>query len=205
MASKAMTLADVQRSISDRAFRKGSFLLSSGRTSKYYIDKYVFSTDPQLLTALASLLSRELKHFDNIDRIAGADMGGVPLVAVTACETGKPCLFVRNKQKEYGTKKQIEGKVKEGDSVVVIEDVATSGKQAIDTAKILQSHGLNVLGVIAVIDREEGAREAIESENFAFRAVFTRSMLLKTNDSKRDCSTHTACSTTGLPHTIISA
>ena len=87
--------------------------------------------------------------------------------------TGLPCLFIRNQKKDYGTAKQLEGRVEKGDRVVIVEDVATTGGQALEAAKVLRDAGAVVVAIIATIDRLEGARETIEKEGIAFDAIFT--------------------------------
>ncbi len=87
--------------------------------------------------------------------------------------TGLPCVFIRNQKEEYGTAKQLEGKIEVGDRVVIVEDVATTGGQALEAAKVLRDAGAVVLAIIATIDPLEGARENIEKEGIAFDAIFT--------------------------------
>lgn len=116
----------------------------------------------------------ESKTGQRVARLAGAELGGIPLVTAAALETGLPCLFVRNKKKEYGTAKQLEGVIHRHDNVVLLEDVATTGGQALEAVDSLKDAGANVLGVIATIDRLEGARENIERSGLLFDALFTK-------------------------------
>lgn len=109
-----------------------------------------------------------------VDRLAGAELGGIPLVAATCLESGHPTLFVRNAKKDYGTAKQLEGVVNPGDRVVFLEDVATTGGQALEAVEVLKAAGANVLAVICTIDRLEGARENIEKAGLRFEALFTK-------------------------------
>jgi orotate phosphoribosyltransferase len=87
--------------------------------------------------------------------------------------SGLPCLFVRNAKKDYGTAKQLEGKLDAGDRVVFVEDVATTGGQALEAVQVLRAAGANVTHVICTIDRMEGARQNIEAAGLAFDALFT--------------------------------
>ena len=107
-------------------------------------------------------------------RLAGAELGGIPLVTAASLHTGLPCLFVRNQKKDYGTAKQLEGVIKPGDTVVLVEDVATTGGQALEAVKSIRDAGGDVLGVIATIDRLEGARENVEAQGLLFDALFTK-------------------------------
>ena len=161
---------------------RGTFTLRSGKTSNYYLDKYLFSTRPETLRQLGPLFAEHLASMEallgkKIHRVAGAELGGIPLVTITAMQTGLPCIFVRNKKKDYGTAKQIEGNVEKGDLVVLIEDIATTGGQALEAVASLREVGAVPVGVIATIDRLEGARENITSAGLAFDALFTKADL----------------------------
>ena len=88
--------------------------------------------------------------------------------------TGLPFVFVRNQKKDYGTAKQLEGELRAGDRVILVEDVATTGGQAVEAINTLRHEGALVLAVIAAIDRQEGARENVERAGCRFEAVFTK-------------------------------
>ncbi len=168
--------------ISDVAVLTGQFTLRSGRTSHYYVDKYRFSTHPEALVAVADHFADRIRAYEaetgeTVDRLAGAELGGIPLVAATGIALGKPTIFVRNAKKEYGTAKQIEGVLNPSERVVFLEDVATTGGQAIEAVEDLRALGADVSVIMAVIDRQEGAREAIESKGLRFEALFTTSDL----------------------------
>ncbi len=159
----------------------GRFTLRSGRTSSYYIDKYLFSTDPNVLGQLASLFARRIVEIvlatpddGPITRLAGAELGGIPLVTAVGLETKTPTIFVRNARKGYGTSKQVEGRLDAGDRVILLEDVATTGGQALEAVRLIAELGAQTVAVICVIDREEGARHAIESTGLRFESLFTR-------------------------------
>jgi orotate phosphoribosyltransferase len=167
------------KAIAEVAVLRGTFTLRSGKTSTYYLDKYLFSTRPELLKQLAPLFAERLHALEarlgiRTDRLAGAEQGGIPLVTAASLHTGLPTIFVRNKKKDYGTSKQLEGVIKKGDHVVLIEDVATTGGQALEAVQALREAGANVFAVIATIDRLEGARENLEKAELAFDSVFTK-------------------------------
>ena len=160
------------------ALLRGTFTLRSGKSSSYYLDKYLFSTRPELLGQLSPLFAERLARIEKqlgkkIKRLAGAELGGIPLVTATSLHTGLPCIFVRNKKKDYGTAKQLEGVLERGDVVVLLEDVATTGGQALEAVESLREAGADVLGVIATIDRLEGARENVEKAGLVFETLFT--------------------------------
>ena len=167
------------KAIADVALLRGTFTLRSGKTSSYYLDKYLFSTRPELLKQLAPLFAERVRVVEKrtgkkVLRLAGAELGGIPLVTAASLETGLPCIFVRNKKKDYGTAKQLEGVVNKGDAVVLVEDVATTGGQALEAVASLRELGADVLAIIATIDRLEGARENVEREGLIFEALFTK-------------------------------
>jgi orotate phosphoribosyltransferase len=171
-----MTDRELAQALRAAALLEGEFTLRSGRKSKYYLDKYLFETQPTLLRELATRFARYVTP--QVQRIAGAELGAIALAAATALETGKPFVIVRNAKKAgYGTGKLIEGKLERGERVLLVEDVATTGGQALEACKTLQDAGATVIAVVATIDRQEGAREAIESAGLRFEALFTTSDL----------------------------
>lgn len=161
--------------IKDAALLHGEFTLRSGRKSRYYLDKYRFETQPDILSALAQRFARRVDA--TVDRLAGAELGGIPLVAATSIATGKPTVLIRNQKKGYGTQKQLEGPLNQDDRILLLEDIATTGGQVIEAANLLTSLGAKVVGIIAVIDRQEGARENVEAAGFAFDSLFTKTDL----------------------------
>jgi orotate phosphoribosyltransferase len=158
--------------IKETAYLEGDFTLRSGRKSNYYLDKYRFETQPDILAALGERLA---EHVDGqTTRIAGPELGGVALAAATAMACEKPFVIIRNKKKDYGTSNDIEGVLEAGDSILLVEDIATSGGQVLEAAKTLTELGARVQRIVAVIDRSEGARENIEAAGFEFAALFTK-------------------------------
>ena len=157
--------------IAEVSLLRGDFTLRSGRKSNYYLDKYRFETQGDILQALGKLFAEHVTP--DVDRIAGAELGAVPLAAVTAMATGKPCVYVRNQKKDYGTAKQVEGLLHAGERVLIVEDVLTTGGQVLEAAKVLETLGVTIVKIVAVIDREEGARQNIESAGYKFDALFT--------------------------------
>ena len=170
-----MTDAQLAQAIADAALLRGDFTLRSGRRSKYYLDKYRFETRPELLEPLAERLAAKL---NGADRVAGPELGGVALATAVSLRTRLPMVLIRNAKKGYGTSNRFEGVLEKGDRVAITEDIATSGGQALEAARLLRDElGCEVTSVIVVIDRQEGAREAIEAEGFNFDAVFTKADL----------------------------
>ena len=163
------------RQLVEAAYLEGDFVLASGRRSRYYFDKYRFETRPELLAPVASLIAGLIPS--GTARIAGPELGAVALATAASLASGLPCLFVRGEAKAYGTGNRIEGPFQEGDAVVVVEDVMTSGGSAIKAAQAVMEAGCRVTRLIGVIDRGEGAGEAIRAAGYEFVPVFTRSEL----------------------------
>ncbi|MCW5774878.1 MAG: orotate phosphoribosyltransferase [Phycisphaeraceae bacterium] len=171
------TRPELAKAIAEVALLRGTFTLRSGRTSRYYLDKYLFSTRPELLRELGEMFAERIALVAGRtppDRLAGAELGGIPLVTAASLATGIPSVFVRNAKKDYGTARQLEGRLESGERVVFVEDVATTGGQAIEAVRTLRDAGAEVLAVICVIDRQEGARENVESQGLRFEALFTK-------------------------------
>ncbi|SFR85411.1 orotate phosphoribosyltransferase [Halomicrobium zhouii] len=159
------------------AVRYGEFELSHGGTSSYYVDKYVFETDPHCLELVAEAFAERLAALGD-QKLAGVALGAVPLVAVTSVETGRPYVIARKQQKDYGTANLIEGNLEEGEEVVILEDIATTGQSAVDAAEALREAGAEVSRVVVVVDREEGARENLADSGLELASLVTASELL---------------------------
>jgi len=171
-----VTRSELAQAIKEACYLEGDFVLSSGKRSKYYLDKWRFETDPRLLREIAKALTGLLPS-PAPDRLAGVELGGVPLAAALALETNIPYLIVRRAAKEYGTAKEVEGVMAAGERVALVEDVLTTASQAISAAQRLTRLGLEVARIIYVIDREEGAEENIRAAGFEPAALFRRSDL----------------------------
>lgn len=147
------------------ALLEGDFVLSSGKKSRFYVDKYLFSTEPSLLRDLAREISARLPA--STQRLAGVELGAVPLVAAAALHSDLPYGIVRKAVKEYGTGNSIEGRsIEAGEKVVLIEDVVTTGAQVLRAAEILEEAGAEVLGIIAVLDRREEVSNLLDDYPF---------------------------------------
>jgi len=158
--------------IKETAYLEGDFILRSGKRSKYYLDKYLFETCPDILEALGEEFAKYIT--DDITLIAGAELGGVALAAATALRTGKNWIIVRNTKKGYGTGKLIEGVLKPGDVVLLVEDIATTGGQVLEAAKAITEAGAKVKKIVAVIDRKQGAEENIAQAGYKFQSILTK-------------------------------
>jgi orotate phosphoribosyltransferase len=158
------------------AVLRGDFLLRSGARSSYYIDKYLFTTQPDVLRRLAAELASRLPA--GVQRLAGPVLGAVPLVTAVSLATELPMVIVRtDKPKEYGTSKQIEGTLVVGERVMLIEDVVTTAGAALASVEVLRAAGAEVLGALVVVDREEGGAEAFAAAGVPYQALFTKTSL----------------------------
>jgi orotate phosphoribosyltransferase len=167
----AMTKEQLAKRIADVSLLRGEFTLRSGRKSNYYLDKYLFETQPDVLVALGKLFAQHVTP--DVQRIAGAELGAVALAAATAMACGKPFVLIRNQKKDYGTSKLVEGKLEPGEKVLIVEDVLTTGGQVIEAAKTIEAVDAKVVKIVAVIDRLEGARQNIEAAGYTFESLFT--------------------------------
>jgi orotate phosphoribosyltransferase len=157
------------------AYLRGDFVLSSGLRSNYYFDKYLFETKPSILRRVSEMLV-ELVPAD-VDRIAGPELGAVALATGLSLSTGLPFVIVRKAGKDYGTSRLVEGELFAGDRVLLVEDVISTGAQAISAAQQVALTGAEVAGVIGVIDREQGGAQNIAAEGYHYQALFTRTDL----------------------------
>ena len=168
----------------ERSFRRGDFTLASGRRSTYYIDarRTTMCAEGQRLTGhlgLQALRSANLAP----SHVGGLTMGADPVsyaIAHASALDGTPidAFSVRKKAKDHGTGRRIEGADLDGASVVVIEDSVTSGGSALQALDVLEEAGAEILAVLAVVDREEGGREAIEARGVPFLTLYTAQDLL---------------------------
>ena len=167
-----MTRDELIKRIKETAYLEGDFTLRSGKKSKYYLDKYLFETCPDILKALGEQFARYVA--DDVSLIAGAELGGVALAASTAMATGKNWVIIRNSKKGYGTGKMIEGVINQGDVVLLVEDIATTGGQVLEAAKIITQAGASVKEIVCVIDRKQGAEQNITDAGYKFKSILTK-------------------------------
>lgn len=168
-------MQELARDIAGAAYLRGDFVLSSGARSNYYFDKYLFATKPSILRRVSSLLLELVPP--GVDRIAGPELGAVALAAGLALESGLPFVIVRRDGKGYGTSRLVEGELYPGESVLILEDVISTGAQAISAAARVEQAGAKVVGILGVIDREQGGAQNIEATGYPFTALFTKSDL----------------------------
>ena len=162
--------------LKEKAFRRGRVVLASGRESDFYFDMKPAMLDPDGAALMAELILRRI-HDVKADCIGGLEMGAVPLIAPVAMrsvEFGRrlPGFFVRKVVKDHGTKKRVDGTDIAGKTVVILEDVTTTGASAMDAVKAVEEAGAKVTLVISILDRGEGAAELYAEAGIPFKSLF---------------------------------
>ncbi|MEN8145753.1 MAG: orotate phosphoribosyltransferase [Gemmatimonadota bacterium] len=167
------------RLFAERSFREGDFVLASGKRSRFYVDcrTTTMHAEGQALVGavgLDAILAADLSP----DAVGGLTMGADPISYAIAGESwrrGQPinAFSVRKQAKEHGRGRRIEGCLEPDQSVVVIEDVITSGGSALEACAALREAGAEILAVLAAIDRQEGGRERIEAEGLTVHSLYT--------------------------------
>ena len=174
-----MTREELARKLREVAYLEGDFVLRSGRRSQYYLDKYRFETQPDVLAPLGKALAAAVREHDpDAQRIAGPELGAVALATAASLETGLPFVIVRKEAKEYGTANQLEGVYEEGESVCLVEDVVTTGGAALEAVGVLRAAGLRVSNAICVVDREEGGIDEFARHAVRLWPLFRASEIL---------------------------
>lgn len=173
-----MRKAEVLKRIKQAAYLEGDFTTRAGHKTTYYIDKYLFETVPEILEPLAQELALLFPPAHIYDRIAAPELGAVSLGAVLSVILKKPFLIVKKQAKDYGTQRLIEGKFSPAERVMVIEDILTTGGAVLRACDILEQNQLSIVGIVGVLNREEGAMENIAKRNIPTQALFSRTDLL---------------------------
>ena len=164
----------LKKLLKERAVKFGEFTLSSGKKSNFYVDCRKVSLHPEGAKLIGNLILAKIKGL-KVDAVGGLTLGADPITSAVVTLSNIPGFIVRKKEKEHGTKQKIEGILEPGWSVVIVEDVATTGASALEAIQAVEAAGAKVTKVIAVVDREEGAKEALK--NYDFDPIFRKSEL----------------------------
>ena len=168
------------RLLADRALLEGDFVLRSGKRSSWYLDKYRFETDPEVLRAVGESLVDAVREFEpDAVRLAGPALGAVALAASASLTSGLPFIIVRGEVKKYGTANRIEGPFEQGELVCLLEDVVTTGGALAESVSALRNEGLEVRNAVCVVDPEEGGSDALARLGVRLRALFRAEELLE--------------------------
>jgi orotate phosphoribosyltransferase len=184
-----LTHDELGAALRERAYLEGDFVLRSGRRSRYYLDKYRFETQPDLLGPLGQRIAEVVaEHEPEAVRLAGPELGAVPLTAAASLASGLPFLIVRKEAKEYGTANRLEGVYQRGECICLIEDVITSGGAAIAAVEAVREAGLTCRTTVCVVDREEGGGDALARLGVRLRPLYraTELMAVQKAPEKRD-------------------
>lgn len=160
-----------------------SRVLTSGRTSNYYIDAKMTTLHPQGSYLVGKLILEAIAPYE-VDAVGGYTLGADPIVSVVAAlsaETKRPlpAFIVRKEPKTHGEKKMIEGPFEKGWKVVVVDDVITTGSSTLKACRAVEEEGGKVALALALVDRMEGGRENLEKQGYTFISLFTRKDLLE--------------------------
>ena len=163
--------------IREKSMISGEIKLASGRTSQYYFDMRPTTCDPEASNLIAELILESLSG-DDVDYVGGLEVGAVPIAACVSQKSHQagrpvPAFYVRKKPKAHGTKKLIEGQIREGAHVVLVEDVTTSGGSVLKAVEAAREFGCTVTKVITVVDRQEGAAEKLASHDVSFVSLLS--------------------------------
>jgi len=166
---------DIVRTLLDAgAVRFGDFTLTSGEKSDVYVDVKRAWTDPKRLDLLARALAERV---GSVDRLAGMELGAVPLVVATALRTGHPYVVLRKGVREHGTRQAFEGDISPGLKVLLIEDVTTTGGSTLRSVEIVRAAGGVVDRALVVVDREAGASARLAAAGVRVEPLVTMSEL----------------------------
>jgi orotate phosphoribosyltransferase len=174
-AAYVVTAENLARRVRAVAFLRGEFTLRSGQVSDEYFDKYLMEADPTLLSDVARIMADLVPPGDVV--LAGLELGGVPLVTLLGQVTRRPTRFVRKEAKEYGTRQLIEGGSVAGVTVVLVEDVVTTGGAVVAAVGAVRAAGAEVDTALCFLDRNEGGRAALAAVGVELRAVLTEADL----------------------------
>jgi orotate phosphoribosyltransferase len=157
--------------LKSNSLRFGVFALASGKHSSYYIDLRVLPSFPQYFRLAINALKDTVKNVGEFDAIASVPTSGLIFGSALAYEISKPFIYARKESKGYGTGKMVEGFLKSGSKVVVVDDVATTGTSVSGTVEAIRANGAVVDDVVALVNRHEGADDRLKKIGVRLHAV----------------------------------
>lgn len=175
LPTRQRRLEELGRDLVNAAYLRGDFVLSSGLRSSFFFDKYLFETKPGILRRLASFLAELLPT--GTERIAAPELGGVAIGTAVSLETGLPFVIVKKHGGEYSVQRTVEGELYARERVAIIEDILTTGAAALRAASQVRAMDADVVKIVGVLDREEGAVQRIAAAGIEYETLFRRSEL----------------------------
>jgi len=167
-----------QQLLDEKALQFGDFVLKSGKKSSVYLDMRSCFSSPSLFRSVVNAYHSIVDPL-NFDLVCGVPYAALPFAAALAYEHSFPQILSRKEPKKYGMKKKVEGTYAKGQKCLIIEDVVTTGGSIITLAKELEDEGLIIQDLVAFADRQEGAKELIESNGYKLHTVLTLKDLLE--------------------------
>jgi orotate phosphoribosyltransferase len=167
--------------IREKSYEERPVTLASGKKSNFYVDGKQTALHPRGAELIGRLFFARLASFGEVEGVGGLTLGADPLATATSVISalegqGIPAFIVRKEPKGHGTQSWIEGKknLRPGAPVVLLEDVVTTGGSSLKAVERVEAEGFQVVGVLALVDRQEGGRETIEGRGYRFEALFTK-------------------------------
>ncbi|MFW2331894.1 MAG: orotate phosphoribosyltransferase [Nitrospinota bacterium] len=165
------------KSVADNAYKEGSFTLASGQKSDYYIDCKEITLNPFGIELVGNIMFETISDW-SVDAVGGLELGSVPIstaISYISASQGMPLnnIIVRKAKKGHGAGKKIEGAISKDSKIAIVEDVVSTGGSSMEAVNAIRSVGARVIGVVAIVDRDMGAKELFAEANLIYEPIFT--------------------------------